>query len=1035
MGEHRYTTANRRRVASILACGWIWIFLILCLIPTGAAGQYFGKNKVQIENLQWKTLFTPHFEILHYAGAEELAVRASLIAEQAYTEYSDRLDHDIQTRIPFILYASHQDFSQTNIMDQLIGEGTGGFSEPFRNRMVLPYNGSHADFVHVIRHELVHVFMFDIAFGRSGGIGRSYFFQVPLWFAEGIAEWFSSGWDGTADMFMRDATINDYLYPLHMVGGFLVYKEGQAAMRLLSEVYGEQSIVEFWKRIGRTRNVDRALLQVYGLEIDDLNELFQKSLRKRYWPSYGDLEEAADIARQLTDHEEDPSYANDRPAISRDGNQIAFFSDRSGLNSLYLMSAIDGKILRRLGQGQRSSQFESFHSFRSDISFDPTGQEIVFIAKSGNHETLHTMNVKNGDVTRSLRLGLDVASSPAWSPDGGEIALVGTKHGRTDLYLIDLDGDFRADLLPSPPSAVALDQQCRMVRLTDDIGDEANPAWSLDGSRLAFAFNPRAELDFEFEVDADGNRKLLWARPREDGEESDAWRVAPGGSVVLLDLRSGQRIVLSDQAQGWHEPVWIDERTLCVVDDTNGISNLALVTLDSEGRTVIGHQVLTNVLGGIFHPSYASAADRLTFTAFQAAGFDVYTVENFQQEWAQRLPGGTTPAPVTLAPPPLVVRQSPPDTLRDVARIGSVEHYRPRFSVDMSQALGGGAIYFSSAVGLGMANIISLSDILGNHRLRFLVNFYGSLDNSDLAASYFYLKRRVNLGVGLFHYHNYYNSFMTSVGELLPNDTFFAERNYGLFALASYPFNTFQRLDLELQAMTSERTSFVPDTTGFFLLPGEKQSANIWQPSLSFVHDTALYGYFGPATGSRIALSFAPSLPITGSDLDRVTTTLDLRKYWQPFRRNTLAFRFVGAHGTGRDPRYFVLGGPFTLRGYEFYDYQNINHLSGANFVMANFEYRLPLVDYLIFGWPGRWGLSGIGATLFFDVGSAWTEKVVFFGRDEDGRWGFQDLHGDYGFGIRTSIGFIPLKFDWAWKTDFRNRLDGVFHFSIAPEF
>jgi len=285
MGEQQYTTSNRRRGVAIPTRGWLWICLILCLLPSITLGQYFGKNKVQIENLQWKTLFTPHFEILHYAGAEELAVRASLIAEQAYTEYSDRLDHDIQARVPFILYASHQDFSQTNIMDQLIGEGTGGFSEPFRNRMVLPYNGSHADFVHVIRHELVHVFMFDIAFGRSGGIGRSYFFQVPLWFAEGIAEWFSSGWDGTADMFMRDATINDYLYPLHMVGGFLVYKEGQAAMRLLSEVYGEQSIVEFWKRIGRTRNVDRALLQVYGLEIDDLNELFQKSLRKRYWPS------------------------------------------------------------------------------------------------------------------------------------------------------------------------------------------------------------------------------------------------------------------------------------------------------------------------------------------------------------------------------------------------------------------------------------------------------------------------------------------------------------------------------------------------------------------------------------------------------------------------------------------------------------------------------------------------------------------------------------------------------------------------------
>jgi outer membrane translocation and assembly module TamA len=382
-----------------------------------------------------------------------------------------------------------------------------------------------------------------------------------------------------------------------------------------------------------------------------------------------------------------------------------------------------------------------------------------------------------------------------------------------------------------------------------------------------------------------------------------------------------------------------------------------------------------------------------------------------------------------------VARQTPPDTLRDIDRIGRVESYRPRFSIDPSQAFGGGGVYFSSAVGLGVANVLSFSDLMGDHRLRVLLNFYGSFDNSDLAVSYFYLKRRVNFGVGVFHFHNYYNSVITSIGELLPDDTLFSERNYGLFGLASYPLSTFRRFDLELQVLTSERTNFVVDPSGFFLVEGDKRVARLLQPSLSFVHDSAFYGPFGPVTGSRIAISFAPTIPFSGDSLHRRTATVDLRKYWMPWRRNTFALRLIGAQSAGNDPRAFVIGGPFTLRGYNFYDYQTISNLSGTKLLMMNVEYRLPLLDYLIFGWPARWGLTNIGATFFLDAGAAWDDKLRAFGRDADGRRGFEDLRGDYGIGLRTRLGFLPLKLDWAWKTDLRRTQDAVFHFSIGSEF
>ena len=44
----------------------------------------------------------------------------------------------------------------------MIGQGTGGFTEPIERRIVLPFAGPLAETDHVIGHELVHAFQFDI---------------------------------------------------------------------------------------------------------------------------------------------------------------------------------------------------------------------------------------------------------------------------------------------------------------------------------------------------------------------------------------------------------------------------------------------------------------------------------------------------------------------------------------------------------------------------------------------------------------------------------------------------------------------------------------------------------------------------------------------------------------------------------------------------------------------------------------------------------------------------------------------------------
>jgi outer membrane protein assembly factor BamA len=172
-----------------------------------------------------------------------------------------------------------------------------------------------------------------------------------------------------------------------------------------------------------------------------------------------------------------------------------------------------------------------------------------------------------------------------------------------------------------------------------------------------------------------------------------------------------------------------------------------------------------------------------------------------------------------------------------------------------------------------------------------------------------------------------------------------------------------------------------------------------------------------------------------GNALSRRTLVADWRQYWMLWRRDTVALRLLAASSDGDDPRAFVLGGPYTLRAYDFWDYQRIGNLAGPHMVMLNLEYRIPLLAGLVFDWPARWAFGPVGATVYWDMGAAWDDGFRPFGHDAAGRWGLEDLRAGYGVGLRLRLAFLPLRLDWARRTDLRDVRGGRFHFSIGYEF
>ncbi|MFH1686846.1 MAG: BamA/TamA family outer membrane protein [bacterium] len=1155
------------------------IILVGLVILVGVGGvlqaqeAYFGKNKVRYKGFEWHYIQTRHFDIYFYEDAYETATFGADVLESAYQEISRELNYVIQRRVPVFIYNSHNDFQQTNILPSLIGEGTGGFTEVFKNRVVTPFNGSYEDFRHVLHHELTHAFTFDMLYGGafSSVVSKQRLFAMPLWLAEGYAEYSSRhGWDYFSDMWVRDATINGYLAPMEYLNGYNAYREGQALIKFIVDEYGEEKISQLFKKGKIYLSMKKTLKRVLGIDEEQLWKDFSKEMKRRYWPEIAVRKEIEDFGRKLTDARKDGSYMNEKPTFSPEGDKIAMFTDRSDYTEIVLISADDGKLVDHLVKASRSGDMESLHSYVSGLSFSPSGDEIVFVAKSNGKETLFFYDLYRHKTVRKRTFDFYNVLSPAWSPDGQQVAFSALSGNQRDLFLYDLTTD-------------------QVRQLTNDRYDDIDPAWHPDGGSLVFT-SDRSFADKP--VDSpEGNPYVIAAdayRPGDfdygnyglftisvDKAEIHNIDVGPGGNSLATYSPDGEK--------------------LAFVSNRNGIDNVYIALLDEDRVFAI-----TNVLTGIHWIDWAPDGKSLVVQAFNKGLYDVFIVEDltpvgddgvltptafFSGEYdrpgstvagrgqdslagddttgvdtAQAMADGSDIAlqedvtatgestaeidttlaanatdtaaaaaiaetPETLSsiddttsmgPEPVMVespdtpavadsvtsdspastpKDQPDSTEGEAAVVDStgiyddefvfvddssdrfesfmedvgddsldllsnepapepasfdsiplppeggeyeIHDYRVKFTPDY---IGGGFAY-DTFFGLRGQTVFMFSDYLGNHSIVLATDLVNTIDQSNIQAYYFNSTRRTSYGVGLLHSKNFY---------LDNSDFLFSDRFYGAQLFARRPFSTFSRLELVASQFFIDREYY---DRPFDTRPN--RSSKVTTGSFSYVVDNIIWGLTGPVNGRRAKVIFSGGINLfDATDVDYFSAEFDYRKYWRLNKSYSVALRLSGGASGGRTPKRYFLGGPTNWIGNrtldaEVYDVENLYFadvvtplrgieyysLSGNRYGLINFEFRYPMIDYLAMRFPLPLVLSRVGGALFFDMGAAWDEDDFKGGTTADGRKRLLDIKTGFGFGMRANLGFILLRYDMAWNTDFYNVADKPsYYFSIGADF
>lgn len=1011
-----------------------------CLSIAGEARaqSYFGQNQVQYDAFHWQILETEHFQIYYYPEEAAAVVDAGRLAERAYARLSRVLDHQFREKKPIMLFSSRTDFGQNNVTGDL-GEATSGVTEAMRHRMLLNFTGDYKSFEHVLTHEMVHAFQYDIfARGKAGnGLQALAQFMPPLWFAEGMAEYLSLGPNDAATIsWMRDAALNGKIPTIRQLTDdpdrYFPYRYGHSLWAFIGQKWGDEVIGQIMSSVPAV-GVERAFRRELGVTLEDLGEEWREDVQTRLLPAVATLDRPRKFAQPLLNKERTGGDVFLAPTLSSDGRTVAFLSNGSVRRGqvfidLWLADGEKGQREARLVKSTFDPNFEELRLLYSQSAFSPDGRLLVFTAQRRGRDVLYIYDVLARKQVRRLDFGLESATGPSWSPDGKRIVFSGNHGGITDLYIVNADGT-------------------GLTQITHDKYGDVQPQWSPDGKTIAFATD-RDSASFA----------LLRFKP---------WRIA------LLDLESGGISVLPGQDGLNRNPQWApDGNSIAYVSDRAGGANVFLYD-----RFTREHFQLTNVVGAVsalteYSPaiSWARQADRLAFTYFENGEYTVWTVTN---------PRALRRSPYRAPPTTRMVAVPTNDSASKVVSVAAlldsvtlglpdttkfrVNPYHVRFQPDFSARPS--IAYSPDAYGRTVfgGTTLVMSDMLGNNHIAVAGEVNGRMSEARAFLGYTNIAHRWQFSTALSQAPYYFLSSdslaNTGVaGSSLENQqitTYVARQAFGVTA---YPLDRFTRVEIGAGFNNIDRSRlFVTrNVIGGTTASGYSVDSTVRDPSLNYVDgqialvsDNTLFGYTGPVMGRRFRVQFTP---VTGA-YQWKQYLVDYRRY-DPiiFNYLTLATRFYSDLSIGKDEEAFpkYIARPDFVRGYDrnstFYlscpvigaNPSNCSavQLLGSRVMVANVEARFPLIRRLELGFLPV-DLPPLDGLLFYDAGLAWSRGQRVYGfRPDD-----YDVHSQryplrsYGAGLRLNLfNYAILRWDYAIPVD-QTGHKGIWTWSLWPSF
>ncbi len=963
------------------------IGLILFAVQANAQGEYFGQNKTRNRTNTFKVLRSNHFDLYYYLENKNLADELLRNSEHWYKHHQEIFKMSFIEPNPLIIYNSHPDFQETTVIGGRIGEGTGGVTEGFKTRVVMPLFFTKRQTDHVLGHEMVHVFQYQTMTYGSDSTSLQNMGNIPLFMTEGLAEYLSLGRvDPHTALWMRDAVLNNDLPDIEDLvvkqHQYFPYRWGQAFWAYVTGLYGDEIIRPLYKQVA-LYGIQEAFIRIFRMDIDAFSTRFKNDLKQYYTHFEGNRNKS--VAEGVIVSGSVGGEMNIAPALSPDGRYVAYISSKDILSmNLFIAETATGKVVKKINTDGFGQHVDSYSFMESTMTWSPDGQKVALVIQSKARNKLLVLDAFQGEKKEYAIPGLDAFTNPAWSPDGEYLVMTGIREGTVDLYLYNLrTGDLQ--------------------NLTNDVYSDVQPAWSPDGRYIYFVSDRGGKTGY-LEKERLGIVRYTMATGQVDSvplfEEVDTFNPqvsADGNSLYFLSSPDGFRdLYRADLSGGGIRRV------------TNHYTGISGITAYSPALSIAsksGDAVYNFLNKGKYGIVFSTASD------LEAGNYEV----------VRRDTGAGILPPGRIARGEDVVQRNLDRAERPAVVTAEVYHdlpYKGKFKLDYLANSGISA--GMSRFGAGMAGGVTalFSDMLNNNQLAATVALNGEIE--DFGGQVYYLNQKHKWQFGFSGGHIPYRLYggyditagdtVSTSGGLTYMDAVMKERIVRLFIdqLSGYIQRPLSRqVRAEFGVSSNWYTYTAKDyprhglmgvtSSGYladFITTWYSKAERVSKENLglegfhttqifgALVGDNTTFGSVAPLKGYRYRLEVGKYFGTT--DYNLVLTDLRKYQYIKPF---TLAGRFyyegrLNARNLESLNRIYplYLGYPWYIHGLDknmfigSWNQVGESSLSGEQMAVANVELRLPFTGHkklaLI---PFNYVASDLN--FFFDSGMTWSTR------------------------------------------------------------
>ena len=441
----------------------------------------FGKNRVQYFNYFWSFYRFDDFDCYFNEYGRDLAQYTAQYASKELEKVEDFFDYTLEKRLIFVIHNKMAEYKESNIglvTSEDENYNTGGVSRIIKNKVMLYYEGDHETFDRQISASIAEVIINEILYNADvkDRVSSSSEINMPDWYIKGLINYVASNWNYNSENKVKDGILSGKYKKISHLEDEDAIVAGESFWKFIGKKYGDALIPNIIYITKIYKNINDGFLYVIGKNLKDLLVEWKEYYKSEF---AADQNRPGDDGKTILKSKKDQIYQQVR--ISPDGNYIAYVTNDWGRKRIWIYDQSTGKR-RIIFRKEPKLGYESDKSYPV-IAWHPGGKILTYINEEKSGLVLYLYRINDRSTEKRNMLYFDKILDFSYSPEGTRLILSAVKDGITDLYVYtmasgtneqitrDVADDIHPSFLKNKPDEIIFSSN----RLSDTLTNTGDP--------------------------------------------------------------------------------------------------------------------------------------------------------------------------------------------------------------------------------------------------------------------------------------------------------------------------------------------------------------------------------------------------------------------------------------------------------------------------------------------------------------------------------------------------------------------------------